>query len=66
MERKTCFVSLPFEREVDPHTDRILDFDFVYSEIVKPAAEVAGYKSIRADELGGAISLRPFDRADPD
>lgn len=60
MERKTCFVSLPFEREVDPHTDRILDFDFVYSEIVKPAAEVAGYKSIRADELGGAISLRPL------
>lgn len=52
---KTCFVSMPFGRK--PINDyggrRVIDFDHLYFQIVKPVLEDVGYTASRADELGG-------------
>jgi tetratricopeptide (TPR) repeat protein len=60
MEQKTCFVSMPFGKKPDLQTGRELDFDRVYREIVRPAAEETGYRALRADELGSGIIARPL------
>src|SRR6516165_6339566 len=60
MEQKTCFVSMPFGKKPDLQTGRELDFDRVYREIVRPAAEETGYRALRAAELGTGIIARPL------
>ncbi len=63
MEQKTCFVSMPFGKKPDPRTGREFDFDRIYREVVRPAAEEAGYRALRADEFGSGIIARPlFER----
>jgi hypothetical protein len=47
---KTCYVSMPFGRKTDSSGTEI-DFDLVYQELIKPAAESAGLACMRADEL---------------
>ena len=52
---KTCYVSMPFGIKPDPISGMPIDFDRVYHEAVKPAAEAAGLTCVRADELVGAL-----------
>jgi len=60
MEQKTCFVSMPFGKKSDLLTGREFDFDRVYLEIVRPAAEGSGYGALRANELGSGAIERPL------
>src|SRR6476661_243158 len=57
MEKKTCFVSMPFGKKLDPATGRIFDFDKIYHAIVRPAAIESGYTAMRADEAIGGVGL---------
>ena len=50
----TCFVVMGFHTKKDPETGRVLDLDKSYRHIIKPAAEAAGFRCFRADELKGA------------
>ena len=58
-----CFVLMPFGQKPDS-TGRIIDFDAVYNDLIKPAIEAADLDPIRADEeLGGGIIHKPmFER----
>jgi hypothetical protein len=58
-----CFVLMPFGKKKDLEGATI-DFDAVYSEIIRPAVEAAGLLAIRADEelTGGVIHKPMFER----
>jgi tetratricopeptide (TPR) repeat protein len=58
-----CFVLMPFGKKLDD-SGRVIDFDRVYQEIIKPATELAGLAPIRADEevAGGIIHKPMFER----
>ena len=58
-----CFVLMPFGKKNDGGGS-IIDFDQVYSRIIKPAIEEADLNPIRADEeiLGGIIHKPMFER----
>lgn len=58
-----CFVLMPFGQKKD-EGGRVVDFDRIYSEIIKPAVEDAGLEPIRADEetVGGIIHKPMFER----
>ena len=49
--RHTCYVSIPFGKKNDPATGRTIDFDQIYSTVIRPAVEEAGLECLRADEL---------------
>jgi len=51
---KTCFALLPFGVKHDAATGTTVDFERVFAEILKPAAERAGLMLVRADS--GSIS----------
>lgn len=57
------FVAMPFGRKKSP-TGLEIDFNRVYVESIKPAAEAAGLEVIRADEerSGGIIHVPMFER----
>lgn len=58
-----CFVLMPFGRK--PAGDgRHVDFDAVYTKLIKPAIEAAGLDPLRADEeaAGGMIHKPMFER----
>ena len=58
-----CFVLMPFGKK--PHASGMLiDFDAVYSELIRPAIEAADLEPIRADEevAGGIIHKPMFER----
>lgn len=48
---KICFVIMGFGKKQDPYTNRTIDLDTTYREIIRPSVEVCGYKCIRADEI---------------
>ena len=52
----TCFVSMQFGTKTMPD-GRILDYDFLYREIIRPAIEEVGFECHRLDDLmtGGSI-----------
>jgi tetratricopeptide (TPR) repeat protein len=54
---------MPFGKKSD-NTGRIIDFDIVYGEIIKPAIQQAELEPIRADEerIGGFIHKPMFER----
>jgi hypothetical protein len=54
-----CFVLMPFGRKPDAN-GRVVDFDAVYLEVIRPAVEDAGLEPIRADEetQGGSFTSR--------
>jgi hypothetical protein len=58
-----CFVLMPFGKKPDP-SGRIIDFDAVYREVIRPAIEDVGLEPIRADEetQGGIIHKPMFER----
>lgn len=63
MPRPLCFVLMPFGQKPDS-SGRLIDFDAVYGEILKPAIETAELDPIRADEekAGGIIHKPMFER----
>jgi hypothetical protein len=58
-----CFVLMPFGKKKD-EGGRVIDFDRIYSEVIKPAVEDADLEPIRADEetVGGIIHKPMFER----
>jgi hypothetical protein len=64
MHLPLCFVLMPFGRKTDP-AGQVIDFDEVYSKLIKPAVEQAHMQPIRADEerTGGIIHKPMYDRA---
>src|SRR6266699_2509304 len=58
-----CFVLMPFGKKPDG-TSRIVDFDAIYQDVIKPAIMEADLEPIRADEekLGGFIHKPMFER----
>ena len=62
--RRLCFVDMPFGKKADPKTGVELDFDRIYNEAIKPAAEESGLECIRGDEerTGGIIHKAMFAR----
>lgn len=58
-----CFVLMPFGKKPD-NGGLLIDFDSVYQDLIFPATEDAGLKSIRADEerAGGIIHKPMFER----
>src|SRR6266567_3180206 len=62
-EKGTCFVVMGFGKKTDYETGRVLDLDHSYLNLIKPAAEAAGLKCIRADEIvhSGLIDLPMYE-----
>lgn len=58
-----CFVLMPFGKK-PASNGRMVDFDAVYHELIKPAVESAGMEPLRADEemVGGIIHKPMFER----
>lgn len=54
---------MPFGRKTDEN-GRVIDFDRVYSEIIRTAVQAADLEPIRADEemMGGFIHKPMFER----
>src|SRR5689334_8650853 len=52
----TCFVSMQFGSKTLPD-GKVLDYDFLYREIIRPALEEIGFECHRLDDLmtGGSI-----------
>lgn len=48
---KSCFVVMGFGKKMDFETNRLLDLDKSYRNIIKPAVEAAGLSCVRADEI---------------
>ena len=61
--RPFCFVLMPFGRKPD-ESNRLIDFDRVYGEIIAPAIDGAELEPIRADKeaAGGIIHKPMFER----
>jgi tetratricopeptide (TPR) repeat protein len=58
-----CFVLMPFGQKPDEN-NRLIDFDRVYAEIIKPAVHAADLDPIRADKetVGDIIHKPMFER----
>jgi MAP3K TRAFs-binding domain len=63
MSRPLCFVLMPFGKKPDG-SGRLVDFDAVYAEFIRPAVVAAELDPIRADEeqVGGIIHKPMFER----
>jgi hypothetical protein len=61
--RPLCFVAMPFGTKPDGN-GRSIEFDAVYTQILKPAIEAAGLEPLRADEeqAGGIIHKPMYER----
>lgn len=59
-----CFVLMPFGQKKDPESGREVDFDAVYSQIIKPAIEAVDMTPLRGDEemVSGIIHKPMFER----
>jgi tetratricopeptide (TPR) repeat protein len=57
-----CFVLMPFGVKSEPG-GRVIDFDAVYADVIRPAIEGAGMEPLRADEkqMGGIIHKPMFE-----
>lgn len=63
IQKKLCFVAMGFGKKTDFETQRILDLDQTYDEIIKPAVEAAGLRCIRADGINhsGMIDVKMYE-----
>lgn len=63
MQKPLCFILMPFGKKPGVG-GAVIDFDAVYSELIKPAVEAAGLMPLRADEeeAGGIIHKPMFER----
>ncbi|GMA60299.1 DUF4071 domain-containing protein [Alicyclobacillus fastidiosus] len=50
-KKRICFVIMGYGTKTDYSTARTLDLDKTYRNIIKPAAEAAGLKCVRADDI---------------
>lgn len=48
---KVCFVIMGFGKKQDPYTNRTIDLDATYKQIIQPSVKACGYQCIRADEI---------------
>lgn len=62
-DAKLCFVVMGFGRKTDYESGRTLDLNATYQEIIRPAAEQAGLRCVRADEIShsGHIDLQMYE-----
>lgn len=62
--KQMLFVVMPFGKKLDPTGTHTIDFDEVYAQAIKPAAQAAGLEVIRADEerSGSIIHIPMFER----
>lgn len=62
-DRKLCFVVMGFGKKTDFETGRTLDLDATYEAIIQPAAEGAGLRCLRADEVmhSGVIDTEMYE-----
>lgn len=62
--RGMCFVVMGFGKKTDFESGRTLDLDKTYKNIIKPAAEAAGLKCVRADEIvhSGLIDVPMYEQ----
>jgi hypothetical protein len=64
--QRTCFVVMGFGKKMDlqSNPNRLLDLDKTYRNVIKPAAEEAGLKCIRADEIvhSGLIDVPMYEQ----
>ena len=51
MNKKICFVIMGFGKKKDPETNRTIDLDQTYQQIIRPAVEASGLECVRADEI---------------
>lgn len=60
---RTCFVVMPFGQKSDAD-GRVVDFDVVYADFIKPIAESAGLQCVRCDEVlrAGSIHQKMFEQ----
>lgn len=57
---KLCLVDMPFGEKCDLKTGTLIDFNQIYQQDIKPAAEKAGLNCIRGDhETTGASFIQP-------
>ncbi|NKL98682.1 tetratricopeptide repeat-containing protein [Rhizobium leguminosarum] len=58
-----CFVIMGFGEKTDPGTGRLLNLDATYHNVIKPAAQAAGYSCVRADEVlhSGVIDIPMYE-----
>jgi O-acetyl-ADP-ribose deacetylase (regulator of RNase III) len=58
---KNCFVIMPFGKKNDLD-GKLIDFDYVYQDIIKDAVESAGLDCVRCDEIidTGSIHFKMF------
>lgn len=61
--RSLCFVLMPFGEKPDA-AGNLIEFDAVYTDLIRPAIDAAGLEPIRADEemTGGIIHKPMFER----
>jgi hypothetical protein len=59
-----CFVVMGFGKKTDFKQNKNFDLDKTYRNIIKPAAEAAGYTCERADEVqhAGVIDVPMYER----
>ncbi|MBC2161834.1 TRAFs-binding domain-containing protein [Listeria booriae] len=50
-KNNVCFVIMGYGKKQDYRTGKLIDMDFVYQELIKPAIIDAGLNGIRADEI---------------
>ena len=64
MPKKTCFVVMGFGKKTDYSKPKTFDLDKTYEYIIKPAAEKAGLKCVRADEIvhAGNINVPMYEQ----
>ena len=60
----TCFVVMGFGKKTDYETGRTLDLDKSYKNLIKPAAERAGLRCVRADDIvhSGMIDVPMYEQ----
>ena len=51
MDKKICFVVMGFGKKKDPDTNRTIDLDQTYQQIIRPAVIACGMECVRADEI---------------
>ncbi|MGD8592167.1 MAG: TRAFs-binding domain-containing protein [Gammaproteobacteria bacterium] len=60
MPQPLCFVLMPFDKK-PTSSGRLIDFDAVYEQLIKPSIEAANLDPIRADEeMSGGIIHKPM------
>ena len=64
MPKPLCFIIMPFGKKKDINDNRDIDFNEIYSNLIKPAVEAAGMEALRADEeqAGGIIHKPMYER----